>query len=109
MPSIRRCVRRQYRFGFSTDQSSGLRDETLRRTTTLDRAGTFTPSPGTPGEGRGEGSFSNFKLPRSPAEPSPTPLPAYRERVWRSWPCTSALLLLTSVTSMSVVHSVVDV
>ena len=45
-----------------------------------DRA--FTPSPGTPGEGWGEGLCKTRSSDSSiPAEPSPRPLPAYRERV----------------------------
>jgi len=42
--------------------------------------GTATPSLGTPGEGRGEGSASDARSPQDHAEPSPNPLPEYRER-----------------------------
>src|SRR5438093_8968927 len=38
------------------------------------------PSPGTPAEGPGEGSSANGKLLTFVAEPSPCPLPEYRER-----------------------------
>ena len=42
----------------------------------------LTPSPGTPGEGWGEGSPDQSSSPvsRQPNEPSPHPLPEYRER-----------------------------
>jgi hypothetical protein len=55
---------------------------------THDRAGTFkaispiTPSPGTPGEGRGEGlqfEISNLKFETTDC-PHPNPPPEYRER-----------------------------
>src|SRR5690348_959697 len=42
-------------------------------------AGGFPPSPGTPGEGRGEGLPVNAPL-GARGRPSPCPLPAYRER-----------------------------
>src|SRR5437016_5819790 len=41
----------------------------------------FTPSPGTPGEGWGEGSSPTTNRSGFEEEPSPCPLPAYRERV----------------------------
>jgi putative protein kinase ArgK-like GTPase of G3E family len=40
----------------------------------------YSPSPGTPGEGGGQGSVTRGKRASSGAEPSPYPLPAYRER-----------------------------
>src|SRR4051794_24634919 len=39
----------------------------------------LSPSPGTPGEGWGEGPLANARL-GARREPSPCPLPAYRER-----------------------------
>ena len=40
----------------------------------------FTPSPGTPGEGGGEGLLRSISSAASFADPLPNPLPAYRER-----------------------------
>src|SRR5688572_20774 len=40
----------------------------------------MTPSPGTPGEGWGEGSFGLESCSAIAEEPSPYPLPEYRER-----------------------------
>jgi len=40
----------------------------------------LSPSPGTPGEGRGEGDFEQRKTFDIPNHPHPNPLPEYRER-----------------------------
>src|SRR5687767_4919992 len=40
----------------------------------------FTPSPGTPGEGRGEGSVAPTSGAATYKNPHPSPLPACRER-----------------------------
>src|SRR4051812_14532181 len=48
-----------------------------------DASANYSPSPGTPGEGRGEGLCikSEIRNPKSEIEdPLPNPLPAYRER-----------------------------
>jgi len=43
-------------------------------------ADSFAPSPGTPGEGGGEGSAADLRYAHESTEPSPNPLPEYRER-----------------------------
>src|SRR4051812_18504888 len=58
-----------------------------------------SPSPGTPGEGRGEGSaIWNLKSQISDEDPHPNPLPEYRERGLRSsgakWVMLALLLSL---------------
>ena len=40
----------------------------------------FSPSPGTPGEGRGEGSLTSVHLASTQQNPHPNPLPEYRAR-----------------------------
>jgi hypothetical protein len=53
-------------------------DHTLGEVWTLQHAS--TPSPGIPGEGRGEGSSATPCTPPAPQNPHPNPLPEYRER-----------------------------
>jgi RHH-type proline utilization regulon transcriptional repressor/proline dehydrogenase/delta 1-pyrroline-5-carboxylate dehydrogenase len=50
------------------------------RLRSLYRAAAFSPSPGTPGEGRGEGDIERKAAPEIPNHPHPRTLPEYRER-----------------------------
>ncbi len=59
--------------------------EEIRRTQRrLEDGIPLTPSPGTPGEGGGEGRAATSQSPRGSAEPSPNPLPAYRARAFKT-------------------------
>jgi Fe-S-cluster containining protein len=49
-------------------------------TTDLELVRSLTPSPGTPGEGGGEGDFERRTTRPIPNRPHPNPLPEYRER-----------------------------
>src|SRR6476661_8429667 len=107
-PLARSCVRSSYRLGVSTDHSAGSDIGMIWPTITEDLAGTRThsPSPGTPGEGRGEGSSSKRRVSGVPEEPSRTPLPEYRERVWNRLHVTSRSDPFSIVVSIFVFQSV---
>src|SRR5881397_3701231 len=74
-----RAWRDMNRWRFDCAISSGVG----RQTTSPPKSNVFSPSPGTPREGWGEGSSANDELFNFVTEPSPCPLPEYRERVKR--------------------------